>query len=1056
MSSPEVVSYVPEDGIVLESEVESKQTRGYKFWRRKQNNVKNEEKEEKMDDDLIHERRMTGVNTSPLTYARWCIDYTLWLNLIYISVPILCGLILYFTDSLSLAGQSSNDYLVFSNEVVTRSHSLIAARDQLNDAAEVTERSLVDGSYTVYLMYRAKGSGEFGNMLSPAQMAFVKRVEDELRFKVRNYSNHCWFDQSFVDCSNQVPNCALPESLITNFNLYGILDSEQQYVCGLSNSTGRVSDAAIDAAVESLLTESGNVNPEYAFLLGYDFSADSSQMQYLRSSFLMGTPLDGYQNANDQENEQRSTFEKFVIGVVDWALSQSTSETEVMIFNSVYLNYVFSDLTSKAFAWAIGSVIFVFAVIWFHTTSGYLAVMVMIQILLSFPVTYFIYRFICQITYFSSFHILSVFLILGIGADDCFVFTDTWHQSAVVLGAEASDLERLSFSFRRASKAMFVTSITTAAAFFITAASPIMPISTFGVWAGLLILVQYIWCILMYPCNLIVWHRFWRIRHWNNWLRKPKENDQKDLESPAVVESNSESAESGTRVQNPEQESPTAEKDGVVEDNDRPDISYSDTIDYRPIERFFRVTWNRYVYWTRYVNVAFCLALFGVCVWLSTRLEPLQESEEWIPKSHPSMKGVNWMNDFFLVSGSAETFLTVDVTYGVSGIDRSSRDIYKPEEIGTVIWDTTFSLLPAANQEAVLNVCQTLAADPELVVQQSNAAQCWILDFVDYMSNIKVGTPGLISYETEEQLVADVEEFLNYVNSEGTQPYIRYRDSEQVGIVKDENGTKRFAFFFFRFLTRHRDNSPAVIMNPVIEQWSEAISAFNEENPEGVNKAFSSGGFWWPFTITQVVLVDSCFQGLGLAIGIACIVLLLSTLNVIACFVSTFCIGGIVTSVLGSVYLFGWQLGLIETVAAVIVVGFSVDYVVHLANAYVESKHHTRFKRMRDSLTDMGVSVLFGAITTAGAGAFLFGPDLLFFPKFGALLMTTIAYSALWSLVFFCSIMHVIGPNDNFGNLRPFVLRIWKKMTSCCSKHPKSVDVIETETSSVEELNSST
>ena len=53
----------------------------------------------------------------------------------------------------------------------------------------------------------------------------------------------------------------------------------------------------------------------------------------------------------------------------------------------------------------------------------------MLQIILCFPMGYFIYRHFLQITFFQTLHILSVFIILGIGADNIFVFVDAWNQA---------------------------------------------------------------------------------------------------------------------------------------------------------------------------------------------------------------------------------------------------------------------------------------------------------------------------------------------------------------------------------------------------------------------------------------------------------------------------------------------------------------------------------------------------------------------------------------------------------------------------------------------------
>ena len=77
----------------------------------------------------------------------------------------------------------------------------------------------------------------------------------------------------------------------------------------------------------------------------------------------------------------------------------------------------------------------------------------------------------------------------------------------------------------------------------------------------------------------------------------------------------------------------------------------------------------------------------------------------------------------------------------------------------------------------------------------------------------------------------------------------------------------------------------------------------------------------------------------------------------------------------------GWQFGTTESISIVLIIGFSVDYVVHLANAYLECKAENREERLSFSLLTMGVSVGSGAITTFVAGLFLLFPKFLFFYK---------------------------------------------------------------------------
>jgi predicted RND superfamily exporter protein len=67
-----------------------------------------------------------------------------------------------------------------------------------------------------------------------------------------------------------------------------------------------------------------------------------------------------------------------------------------------------------------------------------------------------------------------IYIVLGIAADDIFVFYDAFQQSAEMDKKVMDTLEkRLTYSFRRAARAMAITSSTTAVAFFANALTPI-------------------------------------------------------------------------------------------------------------------------------------------------------------------------------------------------------------------------------------------------------------------------------------------------------------------------------------------------------------------------------------------------------------------------------------------------------------------------------------------------------------------------------------------------------------------------------------------------------
>ena len=173
----------------------------------------------------------------------------------------------------------------------------------------------------------------------------------------------------------------------------------------------------------------------------------------------------------------------------------------------------------------------------------------------------------------------------------------------------------------------------------------------------------------------------------------------------------------------------------------------------------------------------------------------------------------------------------------------------------------------------------------------------------------------------------------------------------------------------------------------------------------------------WSWMQTERALVNNALQGMAISITVAFAVLVISTRNFIVGFFATLSIAGIVSCVLAAAALMGWEFDTTTSVSSVILIGFSVDYTVHIANAYVESKKPTAFERTREALTEMAISIIAGAGTTFGAGLFLFGATITFFGKFGTLILLSIGLSLTFSLVFFTSTLLVFGPDGDAGSI---------------------------------------
>ena len=82
---------------------------------------------------------------------------------------------------------------------------------------------------------------------------------------------------------------------------------------------------------------------------------------------------------------------------------------------------------------------------------------------------------------------------------------------------------------------------------------------------------------------------------------------------------------------------------------------------------------------------------------------------------------------------------------------------------------------------------------------------------------------------------------------------------------------------------------------------------------------------------------------------------------------------------------------------------------------------------MQDSYFEMGGTILGGSITTLGSGVFLFMASVTLFQKFAVLITCTIIVSYVYSMVFFGSMMHALGPQSDQGNFVVFIKKLLAK-----------------------------
>lgn len=115
--------------------------------------------------------------------------------------------------------------------------------------------------------------------------------------------------------------------------------------------------------------------------------------------------------------------------------------------------------------------------------------------------------------------------------------------------------------------------------------------------------------------------------------------------------------------------------------------------------------------------------------------------------------------------------------------------------------------------------------------------------------------------------------------------------------------------------------------------------------------------------------------------------------------------------------VYGWSFGAIEAISLIIVIGFSVDYALHVAEFYNQSPETTQYLRVQDALRRTG-----GALLGAAATTLLACPPILFcsihmFVQFGMTLIANMLLALIFSVLFFAALLVAVGPMPADGGI---------------------------------------
>ena len=353
------------------------------------------------------------------------------------------------------------------------------------------EREYILDSITLIYKHTAN------NLFTKERLEYIKEFETKLSENSEYKNHHCRL-QMLLGTWQCIPIL----SILRFFD--GTLMSIDSifYDPNFSNIQQVLSFASTHPSTKSILP----------FFLGKNKNIDvgaNVSSDITRSVMYFGWPLAGFAGTKSyqkQFQQHRQWAYAALVPILREANERGVGPMAFYFRSQTLLAYEASLQVFQDWYFIIGSFLFIFLFTWFQTGSLWITFFGIFSVISSFIGANLIYTFVYGFKFFGMFNVMSLFVILGIGADDIFIFCDTWKSDDYQELPTVA--HRLSKAYKRSSITMLVTSLTTMAAFFSSAFSPILPVAAFGAFAGTAVLVDYLSVITFLPPVVIIHHKY--------------------------------------------------------------------------------------------------------------------------------------------------------------------------------------------------------------------------------------------------------------------------------------------------------------------------------------------------------------------------------------------------------------------------------------------------------------------------------------------------------------------------------------------------------------------
>ena len=610
-------------------------------------------------------------------------------------------------------------------------------------------------------------------------------------------------------------------------------------------------------------------------------------------------------------------------------------------------------------------------IIWLYTGSLFVTLMTMLNMIMSLVWSYFLYVVVIRISFFPFINILTVILLLGIGADGAFVYVDLWKKYRSSCSyQDGCTLKILQETLSHASITLFVTSLTTSSALLVNVTSSITAIKCFGLFSGCTILFNFVFTVTWLPAVVVIQDKYWA-----------SICNSRNISSSSVVKS---------RV-----------------------------LFTMKLRRFFEESIPKVVFKLRYIWL-FIFTLFGIggaCVifiYPKLKLPSQAQFQVFVTSEYAEQYDKIFREnlDFEKVLNDK---MPIKFFWGVIPTDNGNP--WDPDDRGSIVLDESFDLSAPESQEWLLQFCSAIKTEDFY----SNATSHQLTDFcfIDGLKammegpcdNPTIGDNVFPCCNTRSFPYADPELFHTcaslYVSLTGTNQALRFNvDNRLTGLTLSFTSKTTYTLNY--------------------ESINEFWNAVNDWGEEVIMKAppSVSGGWFSSYIRRQLFFFDlqnSLITGtplsIAMSLGVAALVLLITTRNVLITLCAVLSISGAVFVTIGSMVLIGWELNILESTIMSLAVGLSVDFTIHYGVAYRIAPSADRAARSEYAMRQLTSAISAAAFSTFVAGACMIPATVLAYQQIGIFLTLVMTSSWFFGTFFFMSLCRALGPNKTCAQI---------------------------------------